>query len=84
MEAAAFGLPMICLGREMDFAYNPLESLGETYDICKTIAPSMLSERLDEILNEPDLQTRFQLSKLSEEIINGMGTLDETHYSAFL
>ncbi len=84
MEAAAFGLPVICLGREMDFAYNPLETLGETYEICQTVPPSMLADRLKEILSESDPQGRYQLSKLSSEIINGMGPLDKDHYSAFL
>lgn len=84
MEAVAYGLPVICLGRELDFAYNPLEPKAETYEICGVIPPSILGNRVKVILNEKDPAVKFKLPQLSAEIISGLGKLDDAHFFAFV
>lgn len=84
MEAVAYGLPVICLGRELDFAYNPLEPKAELYEICGVIPPSLLGNRVRVILNEKDPALKFKLPQLSAELISGLGKLDDAHFFAFL
>lgn len=84
MEAMAYGLPVICLGRELDFSYNPLEPMAETYEICGVIPPNTLGNRVKDVFNVEDPALKFKLPPLSAEIISGLGKLDDTHFSAFL
>lgn len=84
IDAAAFGLPVISLGREVDFVYSPLESLAERYEICRTISKSMLGDRLEDILSEKHPESRFKLQQLSAELISGFGKLDDAHFFAFI
>lgn len=84
MDAAALGLPVISLGREIDFVYSPLEPMAERYEICRTIPPSMLGDRLKDILSEKDSESRFKLQQISAELVGGMGKLDDAHFSVFV
>jgi hypothetical protein len=83
-EAAAFALPVLCVGRELGFAYNPLDTFAARYEICRTIAPAAFRERLVEILGETSPGTKFNLEELSREIRSGLGNLDDRHCSAFV
>jgi surface carbohydrate biosynthesis protein (TIGR04326 family) len=83
-EAAAHGLTVICLGRELGFAYNPLEPLSERHEVCGTVTPDRFRARLADVLNEKAPAVRFRLPQLSSDILAGLGRLDQAHFSAFL
>jgi len=84
LDAAIHGVPVICLGRELGFAYNPLEFWADRYPTCRTVTPDRLKERLQEI-PETDLCTpESNVMKLSACIRAGLGQLDDEHFSAFI
>ena len=84
LDAAIYGVPVICLGRELGFAYNPLERWGDQYPTCKTVLPHRLRERLEEILQRGIPSDESNLRELSDCIRAGLGQLDDDHFSAFI
>lgn len=84
LEAAAFEVPVICVGRELGLAYNPLDTFAEQFEICRTVPPDGLAARLIDILRETDPVSRFRLREFSREVLNGFGAPDDAHFSAFV
>lgn len=81
---AAAGVPVICLGRELGFPFNPLEFWGGRYAVCRTVNPLAFPQHLEEMIETDDKVAAFQLTQLSSEIIHGLGRLDDENMFAFV
>lgn len=84
LDAAAAGVPILCLGRELGFPYNPLESWGGRYAVCRTVNPSDFPQHLVEMIEADNKEAAFQLTQISSEILHGLGRLDDEHMFSFV
>lgn len=84
LDAAAAGVPVICLGRELGFSFNPLEYWCDKYPICRTVSPLELAQRFNELMGAKDRESQFQLRQVSLEILHGLGRLDDEYFKAFV
>lgn len=84
VDAAASGVPVVCLARELGFAYNHLDDWSTEYPVCRAVMPAELKHRLAEILGDGDFAQTARLADLSAAIRAGLGPVDEQHLSAFL
>ena len=84
VDAAASGIPVVCVKRELGFDYNFLDYWSDTYPVCRPIAPQDLAPRLSQILEDREGNMRAQVERLAAEIVEGLGKLDDAHFSAFI
>ncbi|MDD5240750.1 MAG: hypothetical protein PHG47_03390 [Sulfuricella sp.] len=84
LDAAAAGVPVICLGRELGFSYNPLECLGSKYASCRTVGSAMFPQRFAEVAGDVSGDEGRQLKQLSSDIILGLGRLDHKNFLSFI
>ncbi len=84
LDAAAAGVPILCLGRELGFPFNPLEFWGGRYAVCRTVNPLDFPQFLEEMIETDDKEAAFQLTQLSSEIIHGLGRLDDEYMFSFV
>ena len=84
VDAAAFGVPVVCVRRELGFDYNFLDYWSDNYPMCRSIAPDDLPDRLSQILEDRDGEIRKQTTALATEIVAGLGKFDDAHFSAFI
>lgn len=84
VDAAASGVPVICVRRELGFDYNFLDYWCDDYPICRSVAPEELTGRLTQILEDRDGGLHAQARKLAAAIVAGLGKLDDAHFSAFV
>ena len=83
-DAAASGVPIVCLARELGFAYNYLDGWSDRYPVCRAVMPAELKHRLAEILGDGNFAQTARLAELSAAIRAGLGLVDEQHLAAFL
>jgi surface carbohydrate biosynthesis protein (TIGR04326 family) len=84
IDAAAYGVPTISLGRELTVGYNPLQSFAAEFPWCRTTTPSGLQERLEAILTGGVEGGEAALAGLSSRLRAGLGEVDDAHLSAFI
>jgi surface carbohydrate biosynthesis protein (TIGR04326 family) len=84
LDAAIRAVPVICAGRELGFAYNPLEYWSDDYAMCETVLPHRFTERLEEIRQAGNGRERSKAFELSVHLRAGLGQLDDAHFRAFI
>jgi surface carbohydrate biosynthesis protein (TIGR04326 family) len=84
LDAAALGVPAVCLGRELAATYNPLEVWADRFPWCRTVPPKRLGERLDEILSAGVEGGELALQELSATLVAGLGQVDDRHLEVFM
>lgn len=84
-DAAALGIPVMCLGRELGLAFNPLDHWQDKFEACRCVTPELFESRLKELLSSlHQSKERSEWKELSSQIVAGLGRFDDVHFSAFI
>jgi hypothetical protein len=84
LDAAAASTPILCVGRELGFSFNPLQYLADKYSICSSVSPDMFIETLENLIQDHDRIKTHKLEALSEELTKGLGKPSEESFSNFV
>ena len=84
-DAAAAGIPVISLGRESGFSYNPLHAWRRQFPGCRTFPPEELKSRLS-LLFASDISGEYlqEIRSLSTELRRSLGSLEDARMNVFL
>ena len=84
VDAAACGVPVVSVKRELGFDYNFLDCWSDRYPLCRPVSIQDLPDRLSQILRNEDGRIRNEAAALAAEIMAGLGKFDDAHFSGFI